>query len=75
MPLVETPKSESSIRLEEKVAFLERHVEELDAVVRELYEKIAAVQKELTRLRDDVGQRFEDIDRGPEDDVPPHWGG
>ena len=61
--------------LEEKIAFVERHAEELDAVVRELYEKITAVQKDVTRLREDVGQRFEEIERGPEDDVPPHWGG
>lgn len=60
--------------LEEKIAFVERHVEELDGVVRELYEKIAAMQGEIVRLRDDVGQRFEEMERGPEDDVPPHWG-
>ena len=39
------------IRLEEKIAFVERHVEELDSVVRDLHEQLTALRKELSRLR------------------------
>jgi len=61
--------------IEEKVAFLERHVEELDAVVRDLYDKLSAIGIDVGRVRDDMNRGFEEIRRGPEDDVPPHWGG
>ena len=67
--------SQQDTKLEEKIAFVERHVEELDSVVRELYDKITALQQELARLREETGQRFGEIERSPQDDVPPHWGG
>jgi uncharacterized coiled-coil protein SlyX len=61
------------IDVEEKLAFVERHVEELDEVVRGLYEKIDALRREMGTLRDETRRQFQELERRPEDDVPPHW--
>ena len=34
-------------RLEEQVAFVQRHVEQLDAVVREASDKVTAIERDL----------------------------
>ncbi len=62
------------LRLEEKIAFLERHVEQLDGVIRELFERNEEIDGELKRLRDDTERQFGSHDHSAEDDVPPHWG-
>jgi len=61
--------------LEEKIAFMERHVEELDGLVREVFDKLEGLRADMTRFREDTKQQFAERDRTPEDDVPPHWGG
>jgi SlyX protein len=43
--------NESIKRLEEKIAFLERHVTEQDKAMLELAEEIAAVRRELKAMR------------------------
>ena len=62
------------IAIEEKLAHLERYVEQLDATVRELYDRLDLQGKDLTRLREDTQTQFNELDRPPEDDKPPHWG-
>jgi uncharacterized coiled-coil protein SlyX len=66
--------------LEEKLAFLERHVEQLDEQLRELFDRLAAQQNALDRLREDTRASFDAIgtdgpDRSDADERPPHWGG
>lgn len=61
------------VALEERILFLERHVEELDGVVRELYDRVQATRDEIARFREETRQQLDDIVRSPEDDVPPHW--
>lgn len=51
------------IALEEKYSFLEHHVEELDSVVKESFDALSAIRKEIERLRghiDEVEQNFAD---------------
>ncbi|MHC5113992.1 MAG: SlyX family protein [Planctomycetota bacterium] len=62
--------------IEEKLAYVERHVEELDALVRELFDRLKSGQDQMARWREEVSARLEALgeDRAPEDDVPPHWG-
>ncbi|MCP3904519.1 MAG: hypothetical protein GY715_12900 [Planctomycetes bacterium] len=62
--------------IEEKLAFVERHVEELDALVRELFERLERGREESTRWRAETDRRLQALseDHTPEDDVPPHWG-
>ncbi|MHC4811051.1 MAG: hypothetical protein ACYTEV_11905 [Planctomycetota bacterium] len=51
------------IELQERVAFLERDVETLDGVVRELAGRLDVTVRELTRLREDTAGRFEEVGR------------
>ena len=66
------------VKLEEKIAILERYIEELDGVVREVYEKLEALKSDLSGLRDDTVRQFARRDRDGEeeedDERPPHWG-
>ena len=51
------------IALEEKFAFLEKHVEELDSVVKEAFDAMSVIRNEIERLRghiDQVEQHFAD---------------
>jgi len=61
--------------LEEKLAFLERHVEELDQQVRELFDLAGAQRQSLKRLQDETQASFAALDRDAGDEPPPHWGG
>jgi uncharacterized coiled-coil protein SlyX len=51
------------IELQERVAFLERDVETLDGVVRELAGRLDVTVRELTRLREDTAGRLEEVSR------------
>ena len=68
------------IQLEEKVMLLEKYLEDLDAVVRELYEKLEATQAEIQRRGEETEQRLVDLGRAMAEDEdedeppPPHWG-
>ncbi len=66
---------ESIQRLEEKIAYLERHVTEQDKAMLEMAEDIAALRRELKRMRDRL-----DVSASPggdggdiPDDRPPHY--
>lgn len=65
-----------SIRvLEEKIAYLERHVAEQDKAMFELGEDIAALRREmlLLRTRLEGGARGADAGAAPDDEKPPHY--
>jgi hypothetical protein len=51
------------IELQERVAFLERDIETLDGVVRELAGRLEVTVRELTRLREDTAGRLEEVVR------------
>lgn len=58
-------------KLEEKIAFLERHVVEQDRAMLEMSDRLAALEKHLLGLR-------ERVERGPDnpmpaDEKPPHY--
>jgi SlyX protein len=65
--------NEETKRLEEKIAFLERHVTEQDKAMLELAEDIARLRREVARLheRGGGGTRAEAGDEP--DDRPPHY--
>lgn len=66
--------SEEIRRLEEKVAYLERHVAEQDKAMLEMAEDIARLRRELMGMRDRIssGSQRGGSDR-PEDERPPHY--
>ncbi len=62
-------------KVEEKIAYLEQFVGELDGVVRELHDELAKVRREMGLLRDRVEQQQEQGD-DPNDleaHKPPHY--
>ncbi len=65
--------------VEEKIAYLEQFVGELDGVVRELNDSLAAVRREMGQLRGQLEQAAQDGSEGPDstDDLeahrPPHY--
>jgi SlyX protein len=61
-------------RLEEKVAYLERHVTEQDKAVLELADALARVRQELRTLREArAGSGGGEGAEEPADDRPPHY--
>lgn len=68
--------NESVRRLEEKIAYLERHVTEQDKAMLEFAEELAALRREVRSLRDLSGVRSTPA-AGEGDDVaderPPHY--
>lgn len=64
---------QSLIALEEQIAFQQRHLEELNSVVREQQTSLDRMQRELSQFRE-LLQRA--IERGGEDlphEKPPHY--
>lgn len=62
---------ERLLRLEEKIAYLERHVTAQDRAMLELTEELDALRRELRRVREaraDAGTAPE-----PADERPPHY--
>ncbi len=60
------------IRLEEQVAFVQRHVEQLDAVVRDAADKVAAIERDLAHLRRETRSRIDELAETP--DAEPRGG-
>lgn len=50
--------SQRLIEIEAQIAFLQRHVEQLDEVVRALHDRMDGLRDDLTRLRDDTARAF-----------------
>jgi len=61
-------------RLEEKIAYLERHVTEQDKVILELGDTLAKLRLELRALRERSGGAVPgDAEQAPVDERPPHY--
>lgn len=69
--------TESIKRLEEKIAYLERHVTEQDKAMLEMADGIAALRRELKRMRERPAQAggagAEEAEDGGRDERPPHY--
>jgi SlyX protein len=70
--------NDSIKRLEEKIAYLERHVTEQDKAMLELSDEIAALRKELRAVTGQGAPRDTDERRSgdapaAEDERPPHY--
>lgn len=67
--------NESLRRLEEKIAYLERHVTEQDRVMLELGDDIARLRRELTALRERAATGGAGRPEGDDlaDERPPHY--
>lgn len=60
--------------LEEKIAFLQRHVEQQDRVMLELSREVARLSERLARAEARLKQQAGAEDAGPPaDERPPHW--
>ena len=68
------PLNESVKRLEEKIAYLERHVTEQDKAMLEMADDIARLRREVRTLRDRApkGETGE-AENPASDDRPPHY--
>ena len=66
--------SENLKRLEEKIAFLERHVTEQDKVMLELGDELARLRREVKMLRDRTPSGGATAGPGEEaEERPPHY--
>jgi SlyX protein len=67
--------NESIKRLEEKIAYLERHVVEQDKAMLEFAEQLAGLRRELTALRERGARGESELgDAGDvADERPPHY--
>ena len=60
--------------MEERIAFLQRHVEQQDRVLLELSREVAKWVDRLARLEAKSAQAAEAAESGPPaDERPPHW--
>ena len=67
--------NENVKRLEEKIAYLERHVTEQDKAMLEFAEQLAALRRELRRLRERGERGGTAMESGGDlpDERPPHY--
>jgi uncharacterized coiled-coil protein SlyX len=60
--------------IEERLTFLQRHVEQQDRVILELSREVAKLSDRLVRMEAKVTQTNEAADSSPPaDERPPHW--
>ena len=60
--------------LEEKIAFLQRHLEQQDRAFLELSKEVSALAARLARTEAKVTAQANDADQAPPaDERPPHW--
>jgi uncharacterized coiled-coil protein SlyX len=60
--------------MEERIAFLQRHVEQQDRVVLELSREVAKLVDRLARVEAKSAQAADAAESGPPaDERPPHW--
>lgn len=64
---------ESITELQIKVSYLERHVSELDDVIRELYDQVARLNSELGELRKVSQSLLTEKGYSLEEEKPPHY--
>lgn len=58
--------------LEIKIAFIERHVAQLDELVRDVVDGLAELREELARLREQQEAPAASVRGSLEEEVPPH---
>lgn len=63
--------AEQIIDLEVKLAYQDRLIKDLDALVRELGGRLDATQRELDALKQSL--RSPEVSLGPANDTPPHY--
>jgi len=59
------------IDIEVKLAYQERLIRDLDALVREFADRLDTMQRELTAMKET--QRRGEVPQGPANDPPPHY--
>ncbi|MFZ9979424.1 MAG: SlyX family protein [Opitutales bacterium] len=60
--------------LEERLTFLQRHVEQQDRIILELSREVSKLSDRLARAEAKVTQSADAVDQGPPaDERPPHW--
>jgi SlyX protein len=60
--------------LEERLTFLQRHVEQQDRIILELSREVSKLSERLARTEAKVTQSADAGDQGPPaDERPPHW--
>jgi SlyX protein len=60
--------------LEERIAFLQRHVEQQDRVLLDLSREVAKLVDRLARVEAKTAQAADGAESGPPaDERPPHW--
>jgi SlyX protein len=60
-------------RVEERIAWLERHVVEQDKAVLELADEVQRLKRELASLRDRVAEPERSASPTPVEERPPHY--
>jgi SlyX protein len=64
---------ERLLRLEEKIAYFERHVAEQDRAMLELTDQVARLRQALLTMRERLPDSPAGGESTPEDDRPPHY--
>ncbi len=59
--------------MQERIAFLQRHIEQQDRAFLELSKDITALSQRLARMEGKVNQLGGDEEGPPADSKPPHW--
>lgn len=59
--------------MQERIAFLQRHIEQQDLAFLELSKEITALSQRLSRMEGKVNQLGGDEEGPPADSKPPHW--
>ena len=52
--------------VDDRIAFLEHHVEQIDEVVRDLFARLEAIERDVTRLRSETERAFAERDAAAE---------
>ena len=59
--------------LQERLAFLQRHIEQQDRAFLELSKEITVLSQRIARLEGKINQLGGDEEAPPADAKPPHW--
>jgi uncharacterized coiled-coil protein SlyX len=59
--------------MQERIAFLQRHIEQQDRAFLELSKEITALSQRLARMEGKVNQLGGNEEGPPADSKPPHW--
>ena len=68
---VDAPTAERLTELEVRVAYQDKTIAELDAVVRDYSDRVVVLEREVKRLHEELIRGAPQT--GPHDDPPPHY--